>query len=253
MTLWCALNVISTVHLKVKMPNKRGGSSTAPSFVQQTIRQLGQDRSASPQKRRRQQDGEPTGALEQIKELIETQMSEFAKLKEEFQCIADTMKSELNSLKLRVSDLEEHTNRKDEELEDMGRRLTVSEETVFALQKQLEKNEVLSRLPTLIFSGPAVEKSESLPRSARSAGDGLTGLTLTGPTSSAASAAGGAGTASGPEPEPGTETDPEPGAEPRPGVAPGAADQQQQQRPSMSQMTCCISSARLRNGSCWRC
>ena len=155
----------------MKMPNKKGGSSAAPSFVQQTIRQLGQDRSASPQKRRRQHSGEPTGTLDQIKDLIETQMSEFTKLKEEFQCIADTMKTELTSLKDRVKDLEEHTNRKEEELQSMEKRLKQSEEAVEALQKQLEENEVISRLPTLIFSGPAVEKSASLPRPARPAGD----------------------------------------------------------------------------------
>ena len=181
------------------MPNKKGVSSAAPSFVQQTIKQLGQDRSASPQKRRRQQSGEPVGTLDQIKELIETQMSEFGKLKEEFQGIADTMKAELSSLKERMKDLEDHTNRKDEELDNIEKRLRLSEEKVGALQKQIEENEVISRLPTLIFSGPAVEKTASPPRLARPAGDRLT---LAGSTSPAAPRAGGPGREPGADPEP---------------------------------------------------
>ena len=204
------------------MPNKKGGSS-APSFVQQTIRQLGQDRSASPQKRRRQQSGEPPGTLDQIRELIETQMCEFGKLKEEFQCIADTMKAELSSIKERVKDLEDHTNRKDEEIEGMEKRLKQAEERVVTLQKQVEENEVISRLPTLIFSGPAVEKSASLPRLARPAGDRMT---LAGPNSPAAPRA------AGPGREPGTEPEPEPDRESEPRREEAGPDAAEPQRGS---------------------
>lgn len=143
-------------------PTKKGAqSSTAPGLVQQTIRQLNKDRSVSPQKRRRQ-SGENTNPLEEVKALIEAQMEEFAKLREEFQDLANSLKAEVSSLTTRVKDLEEHVNNKDNEMEEMEVRLKRSEDAVRALQVQLEENEVVSRLPTLIFSGPAVEKSAPL-------------------------------------------------------------------------------------------
>lgn len=144
-------------------------------FIQQKIQQL-QPRSTSPQKRRRPESGETaeTG-MEVVKEMIERQMAEFSKLRDEFQGIADSIKTELGTLKVRVKDLEEHTNRKDAELDSMNQRLRASENMCYDLQEKVHANEVISRLPTLIFSGPAVANSAPLRSSAvRSA---LTSLT----------------------------------------------------------------------------
>ena len=109
--------------------------------------------------------------MEGLKEMIERQMSEFSKLRDEFQEIADSMRTELGSLKVRIRDLEEHTNRKDEELESMDRRLAASERMCNDLKEQVHANEVINRLPTLIFSGPAVVNSASLQSSGPRPGD----------------------------------------------------------------------------------
>ena len=127
-------------------------------LIQQKIQQL-QPRSTSPQKRRRRLSGETETGMEVVKDMIERQMAEFAKLRDEFQQIANSMRTELGSLKVRITDLEEHTNRKDEELEKMGRRLEASEKACDELWEQVHANEVINRLPTLIFSGPAVVNS----------------------------------------------------------------------------------------------
>ena len=127
-------------------------------LIQQKIQQL-QPRSTSPQKRRRRLSGETETGIEMVKDMIERQMAEFAKLRDEFQQIANSMRTELGSLKVRITDLEEHTNRKDEELEKMGRRLEASEKACDELWEQVHANEVINRLPTLIFSGPAVVNS----------------------------------------------------------------------------------------------
>ena len=97
--------------------------------------------------------------MEMVKDMIDRQVTEFSKLRDEFQQIADSMKTELGSLKERIHDLEEHANRKDEELESMGRRLAASEKTCDELWQKVHANEVINRLPTLIFSGPAVVNS----------------------------------------------------------------------------------------------
>ena len=135
----------------------KGRQQSAGGFVQKTIQELGQSRSQSPRKRRRQ-SGESPQALDLVKEFIEGQKEEFQKLRDDFKEIADVMKSELSSLKERIRDLEDHVNRKDQEVDALNVRLKTSEETVKSLQQQVEANEVVSRLPTLVFSGPAVER-----------------------------------------------------------------------------------------------
>ena len=137
-------------------------------FIQQRIQEL-QPRSASPQKRRRKTSGElaETGTCE-LREMLEQQMTEFSKLRDEFQSIADMMKTELGSLRERVRDLEEHTNRKEEEMERTkdGKHLR----KCVMLSKSKCMQVVISRLPTLVFSGPAVLKSAPPRRPAAAAG-----------------------------------------------------------------------------------
>ena len=106
--------------------------------------------------------------MDAVKEFIEDQKSEFQKLRDKFKEIADSMKTELSSIKERITDLENHVNRKDQEFEELSMRLRRSEDTVKILQHQLDANEVVSRLPTLVFSGPAIERLAS--RQARPAG-----------------------------------------------------------------------------------
>ena len=97
--------------------------------------------------------------MDAIRELLDEQFEKFSQLKEEFQEIANAIKSDLISLRQRVTDLEEHVERKDKETEALQDKVEKYQEQVASLEERLDANEANSRLPTLVLSGPMVARS----------------------------------------------------------------------------------------------
>ena len=115
----------------------------------------------SPSKRQRSSPGTERAPsdMDAIRELLDEQFEKFSQLKEEFQEIANAIKSDLVSLRQRVTDLEEHVNQKDKETEALQEKVDKYEKQVASLEERLDANEANSRLPTLVLSGPMVARS----------------------------------------------------------------------------------------------
>lgn len=116
------------------MPKKP--TPTRAGLVQQKIAQLQPPRERSPAKRRRPSDRGDSSGMESVRELLEEQLEQFALIKEEFKEIASNMKTELSSLSQRVKDLEEHTNKKDAEIEVLKKQLEKKNLIMTELQKK---------------------------------------------------------------------------------------------------------------------
>ena len=143
------------------MPGRGGGGRSAQTGKQGSVLNYVRSLEHSPSKRQRSSPGADRvpAEMNSIRELLEEQFEKFAKLKEDFQEIADSMKAEFGALKQRVTDLEMHIERKDEETELLQEKVQRYEEQIVLLESRIDANEANSRLPTLVLSGPAVVRS----------------------------------------------------------------------------------------------
>ena len=189
------------------MPGGDRGGRSARAGKQGSVLNYVRSLEHSPSKRKRSSPGTDRvpAEMDSIRELLEEQFEKFAKLKEDFQEIADSMKAEFGALKQRVHDLEVHIERKDEETEILQEKVQRYEEQIVLLESRIDANEANSRLPTLVLSGPAVARSAPGRRSS----PGSAGSSTSPGTRAAPSGAGGGGppgSTSGPAPDPASQS-----------------------------------------------
>ena len=77
----------------------------------------------------------------------------------DFEAFSQTIRTEFSAVKARIRDIEEHLEVKNKEIEMLTTSLQDVKKEVKMMQDRVEENELVSRLPSLVFSGkPFVRK-----------------------------------------------------------------------------------------------
>lgn len=80
-------------------------------------------------------------------------------IQQDFDLFSETIRSEFHAVKARIQDIEDHLEAKNREIESLSLGLKDTKKEVELLQDRVEENELVSRLPSLVFSGkPFVRK-----------------------------------------------------------------------------------------------
>ena len=100
---------------------------------------------------------------DRITQLEDTMERAIHKLREQiqqdFEAFSQTIRTEFSAVKARIHDIEEHLEVKNKEIEMLTTSLQDVKKEVKMMQDRVEENELVSRLPSLVFSGkPFVRK-----------------------------------------------------------------------------------------------
>ena len=87
-------------------------------------------------------------------ESLEDKMTAF--ISSELHSLRDVIQSQLETLSTRLSDLERHTEARDQIIDDLSQELKESREEIARIKARAEESEIISRLPCLVLSGGAM-------------------------------------------------------------------------------------------------
>lgn len=103
------------------------------------------------------QRGDRIAQMEDIMERAIQKLRE--QIQQDFDMFSETIRTEFSAVKARIRSIEEHLEVKDKEIEALTTSLQDVKKEVRLLQDRVEENELVNRLPSLVFSGkPFVRK-----------------------------------------------------------------------------------------------